>query len=232
MQIQILELIEGAKAAKGLTVIIDVFRAFTVACYAIESGATRIIPVRTLDQAYALKASNPSYKLVGERGGIMPEGFHFGNSPFNMLHANLTNTTLVHTTSAGTQGIVNASQASEIITGAFVNAEAIVQYILQKNPSHVSLVAMGWGGVENTDEDTLCATYIRDRLLGLQPDFNEMKRFITEESKTGNFLDLSDRASAPIEDFELCLQLNRFPFVLKVIPYLDGLHELQVIKMN
>jgi 2-phosphosulfolactate phosphatase len=91
---------------------------------------------------------------------------------------------------------------------------------------------MGWGGEESTDEDTLCATYIRDRLLGLDPDFNEMKRFITEESTTGNFLDVTDRESAPVEDFELCLQLNRFPFVLKVIPYLDELHELQVIKMN
>lgn len=30
MNIQILELIEGAKAAKGLTVIIDVFRVMTV----------------------------------------------------------------------------------------------------------------------------------------------------------------------------------------------------------
>lgn len=232
MHIQILELTEGAKAAKGLTVIIDVFRAFTVACYAIESGASRIIPVRTLEQAFSLKAKNPMYKLVGERGGIMPEGFHFGNSPFSILHTDLTNSTLVHTTSAGTQGIVNASQASEIITGAFVNAEAIVQYILQKNPAHVSLVAMGWGGMESTDEDKLCAIYIRDRLLGLDPDFDEMKRFITEDSKTGNFLDVSDRESAPIEDFELCLQLNRFPFVLKVIPFQDDLHELQVIKMN
>jgi 2-phosphosulfolactate phosphatase len=232
MQIQILELIEGAKAAKGLTVIIDVFRAFSVACYAIESGASLIIPVRTLDQAFKLKLLHPAYKLVGERGGIMPEGFQFGNSPFSMMNTDLTNQTLVHTTSAGTQGIINAREATEIITGAFVNADAIVQYIQLQNPTHVSLVAMGWGGEESTDEDTLCATYIRDRLLGLDPDFNEMKRFITEESKTGNFLDVTDRESAPVEDFELCLQLNRFPFVLKVIPYLDELHELQVIKMN
>ena len=32
MEIQILELIEGARAARGLTVIIDVFRAFTLEC--------------------------------------------------------------------------------------------------------------------------------------------------------------------------------------------------------
>ena len=33
MRVQILELIEGAKKAEGLTVIIDVFRAFTTECY-------------------------------------------------------------------------------------------------------------------------------------------------------------------------------------------------------
>ena len=42
MNIKILKLIEGAKKAEGLTVIIDVFRAFTVACYAFNNGA-RII---------------------------------------------------------------------------------------------------------------------------------------------------------------------------------------------
>ena len=33
MEIRILELIEGAKKAEGLTVIIDVFRAFSLECY-------------------------------------------------------------------------------------------------------------------------------------------------------------------------------------------------------
>ena len=33
MQIDILQLTEGAKRAKGTTVVIDVFRAFSTACY-------------------------------------------------------------------------------------------------------------------------------------------------------------------------------------------------------
>ncbi len=39
MNIRILELIEGAKAARGLTVIIDVFRAMTVEAYVIQNSA-------------------------------------------------------------------------------------------------------------------------------------------------------------------------------------------------
>jgi 2-phosphosulfolactate phosphatase len=37
MEIEILEFAEGARKARGLTVIIDVFRAFSVACYAIDA---------------------------------------------------------------------------------------------------------------------------------------------------------------------------------------------------
>ena len=45
MNIQIFELIDGAKAAKGLTVIIDVFRAMTVEAYVIRNGAADLIPI-------------------------------------------------------------------------------------------------------------------------------------------------------------------------------------------
>ena len=45
MKIQILELIEGAKRAEGLTVIIDVFRAFTTECYCFAGGAEKSYPV-------------------------------------------------------------------------------------------------------------------------------------------------------------------------------------------
>ena len=45
MHIEVLDLIEGAKQARGLTVIIDVFRAFSTACYVVQNGAREIIPV-------------------------------------------------------------------------------------------------------------------------------------------------------------------------------------------
>ena len=55
MKIQILELIEGAKQAEGLAVIIDVFRAFTTECYAFDRGALLCYPVGELEEAFALK---------------------------------------------------------------------------------------------------------------------------------------------------------------------------------
>ena len=55
MKIEILEFVEGAKKAKGVAVIIDVFRAFSVGCYAFDAGAVRIIATADVDDAFQLK---------------------------------------------------------------------------------------------------------------------------------------------------------------------------------
>jgi len=59
MDIEMLHLVDGARQATGLTVIIDVFRAFSTSCYTVFQGASRIIPVGDLDLAYELKKKNP-----------------------------------------------------------------------------------------------------------------------------------------------------------------------------
>jgi hypothetical protein len=61
LDIDVLHLIEGAKQARGLTVIIDVFRAFSTACYAVRNGAVGILPVGDIDVAYRLKKENPDF---------------------------------------------------------------------------------------------------------------------------------------------------------------------------
>jgi 2-phosphosulfolactate phosphatase len=215
MEIEILQLLEGAKKAKGLTVIIDVFRAFSTACYAFGNGIQKIYPVGNLEKAYQLKQQNPNFILVGERNEQKPEGFDFGNSPSQLLEANLSGKTMVHTTSSGTQGIANAIYADEILTGSFVNARAIVEYIRKKNPKKVSLVCMGYSCQFPTDEDTLLALYVKNELEGVSNDFQAM----VEQLRNGDgarFFAPEKQKWAPAADFDLCLSLNRFDFVLKV----------------
>ncbi|MBP3962563.1 2-phosphosulfolactate phosphatase [Paenibacillus lignilyticus] len=226
MDIQIYHFVEGARQARGLTVIIDVFRAFSVACYVTAGGVQNLLPVGSMDTAYRLKQDNPEYILIGERGGVIQPGFDYGNSPFSIQAVDFSGRTIVHTTSAGTQGLVNAVNADEIITGSFVNAQAIIDYIRIRNPKHVSLVCMGWGALEEADEDTLFAQYVKNALEGKPNDFQDIVRYLSLESKTGKFLDMTD-ASAPPEDFDLCLSLNRFPFVLKAEPHGESLIRLR-----
>ena len=83
MDIKILHMIEGAKEARGITVIIDVFRAFSVEAYFFSKGAEAIIPVGDVDLAYKLKEKNPEIKIVAvepllspmlSRGKFSPHG--------------------------------------------------------------------------------------------------------------------------------------------------------------
>jgi 2-phosphosulfolactate phosphatase len=230
MKVNILQLLEGAKRAEGLTVIIDVFRAFSTACYAIDAGIQGIYPVGDLEKAYQMKLENPDFILVGERNEQKPEGFDFGNSPSQLLEASLNGRIMVHTTSSGTQGIANATGASEILTGSFVNAQAIINYIRKQHPEQVSLVCMGYSCQYPTDEDTLLAVYIKNELEGVPNDFQSM----VEQIRNGagaRFFAPEKQKWAPIADFNLCLSLNRFNFVLKVMQE-NGLNYLQKIELD
>jgi 2-phosphosulfolactate phosphatase len=214
MNVRILQLIKGARAARGLAVIIDVFRAMTMACYFIAGGARRIIPVGELGLAYELKKRNPDFILAGERRGKILPGFAWGNSPAHIEHEEFSGKTIVQTTSAGTQGIANASGADEIITGSFVNAGAVIRYIQTKNPAELSLVCMGEDALRPTEEDTFFAEYVRDTLEGKKPDFPALVEVIRRTSGS-RFFDPANAASEPSRDFDLSLDLDRFDFVLR-----------------
>ena len=81
MDIEILQLTEGAMKARGLTVVIDVFRAFSTACYIFAAGAEKIIPVEHVEEAFNLKKIFPEVVMLGERLERKVPGFDFGNSP-------------------------------------------------------------------------------------------------------------------------------------------------------
>ena len=215
MNIRILQLVEGAQQARGLTVIIDVFRAFTVEAWLSHNHAAAIIPVGDIQTALDYRANHPDALLCGERGGRKIEGFDFGNSPSAIEHTDLTGKTVVHTTSAGTQGIANALGAEEIIGGALVNASAIARYIRNQNPNEVSLVCMGLAGLEETQEDTLCARYIKS-LLEDQPIADmDAEIDILKRTSGAKFFDPAQQDVFPEADFHLSTQVDRFDFVLR-----------------
>jgi 2-phosphosulfolactate phosphatase len=69
MNIKILPGLKGAKKAKGIAVIIDVFRASTTILAVLQQGAKNIIPVKSIEQALLFKKQDSSCILVGERNG-------------------------------------------------------------------------------------------------------------------------------------------------------------------
>lgn len=216
MELQILELLEGARRARGLTVVIDVFRAFSLEAYLFARGAKEIYAVGAEASARRLKEEYPGALLVGERGGKILPGFDYGNSPSQTEGADLPGRTVIHTTSAGTQGLVAAAVgASELLTGSLANAEAIARYIRACDPDVLSLVAMGWNGRDSSPEDTLCARLIAAKLQGRTLDMDREMAIVRAHPQGAKFFDPAQQEVFPERDYWLCTAVDRFDFVIR-----------------
>jgi 2-phosphosulfolactate phosphatase len=213
--VRVTDFVAGARSARGIAVVIDVFRAFSLAAYAMARGAKAVIPQAYIDDARALKRANPDWLLVGERHARRLPGFDCGNSPTDLQTFDLARKTLVHTTHAGTQGLVNAIGADEVLTGALVNADAIVRYIRARNPREVTLVRMGHEARERCDEDDACAQLLEARLTGQSCDASGLRERLRHASSAVKFFDPACDW-APEQDFYLCTEVDRFDFVLRL----------------
>ena len=153
MEIRLGSQVRDAREAEGTVIIIDVFRAFTTAAIAFDRGGREITLVAEAEDALVLHRRGVGDLLMGEVGGERPDGFDFGNSPFEVSQAELDGKTLVQSTRAGTVGVVAAAKADTIYLGSFVVAQATVDAILKDNPSLVTIIAMGDQGIVRSDED-------------------------------------------------------------------------------
>ena len=228
MDIRILHLTEGARQAEGLAVIIDVFRAFSLECCLADMGAREIRPVGAIEEALAWRERDPECVLIGERHGRKLEGFDFGNSPSTVSPEAIRGRRIIHTTSAGTQGVTGAAGAEEILTGSFLNAGAIAEYIRKRAPEKVSLVCMGREGLEEAEEDELCAVYLRSLLEGRpMGDIDERLKGLRQGGGK-HFFDPENQEVFPEKDFWMCIDRNRFDFVLSVQKDELGLISLKI----
>ena len=229
MNIRTLHMIEGAREARGIAVIIDVFRAFSTEAYLLARGAKKVIPVGEESLARRLKTETPDVILAGERRGKILPGFDMGNSPAQAEALEVAGKTVVHTTSAGTQGIANAIHADEILGGSLVTARAIADYIRTSGATEVSLVAMGLDAVSETEEDTLCADYIRALLEGRELDMeSEVEKLKTTSG--AKFFDPAQNDVFPEADFHMCVAVDKFDFVLRLVKPKDGLPYMEAVR--
>lgn len=119
---------ERAAVARGVVIVIDVIRAFSVAAYAFTGGARELWLVRTVEEAFALRERAPDALLAGEVGGRLIAGFDFDNSPARMAAADVRERLIIQRTGAGTQGAVSAGAATHLLLAALVNARATAAY--------------------------------------------------------------------------------------------------------
>ena len=218
MKINFDRLLSGAQNAKGLAVIIDVYRAYSCTPLLFSLGIKKAILVATPTDAFALKDQDSDLVLIGEVGGIPIEGFDYGNSPSQILNAKsdqFKGKTIVQRTSSGVQGAIAAlASADEVLLGSYNLAQATARYIRSTKHTEVSLVAMGWDLKEIAPEDEWCARYLAYLLNA--GDYNHLQalREILFHQTTRKFLS-GNAAHFPAEDPIVCLQRDIHDFVLR-----------------
>ena len=215
MDIHIESLIEGARRSRGTTVVIDVFRAFTTAAVALSRGARRIVLTAEPAEALALRAQGVGDLCMGEVGGVRPPGFDFGNSPYELMHADVWEKTLVQSTRSGTVGACAVPEGQPIYAASLVVARATAARIGRRRPSEVTLVAMGLGGLMRADEDEVCAMYLRNLLEGRDTDHGAMRSLIMASAQAARFGDPVLPHFHP-GDREIALEVDRFDFAITV----------------
>lgn len=202
----------------GAVVAIDVIRAFTTAAYAFGAGADAIYLVSTVDEAVTFTRTYPGTLAMGENHGRRPEGFHFSNSPVEIARSDLTGRTLVQRTSAGTQGVLAAANATRLWCASLVCASATASAINDAGlgpPTYVITGRFQDGLPDSGSDDVACAEYIERIRTGLSVDEAECIDRVANSSEAVRTLLLGDGNADP-DDIVLATRIDVFNFSMEV----------------
>jgi 2-phosphosulfolactate phosphatase len=220
--------VEGAREARGLVVVIDVLRAFTVSACALAAGASRCVLVREVAEAHALSRTIPDSVVSAEVDGLPVPGVPISNSPTMVASAALAGMTLIQRSSAGTQGAVAAAAADRVLAGSLVVARATARCINRLEPWRVVLVATG--APDGHPEDRACADYITALVRGEEPDLDALLAPL-RDSERYRRMRAGEVPGFPPSDLSLALAADRFDFVMAVTRE-DGLVVLRKLSVD
>jgi 2-phosphosulfolactate phosphatase len=210
-------------------VVIDVLRAFTVVPWLFARGVARVLAVAERDHAERLRDTTlPGALLAGESGGRRLPGFDLGNSPSEVRdHADLTGATVVHRTSAGTQGLARTAGSGLVLAASFATARATARVLAATSTSRVTFVVTGASLGRDGDEDLAAAELIAARLRGEDPDPVPFLARVAP-SDAGRHFSPSGPDWAPVADLELALEVDRFDHALSATPASDVPEAIEV----
>lgn len=150
---------------KPVCIVVDVLRASSSVVWLLESRARTVFPVEDLETARR-KAAQQGCLLAGERGGMPPPGFNFGNRPTEFRRINLNDQDVVFSTSNGTAAIASLKNAQTILMGCMNNATACCKRAFEearRSDAMIGVVCAGQDGRFALD-DGVCAGFLVDTL--------------------------------------------------------------------
>jgi 2-phosphosulfolactate phosphatase len=215
----------GARAAAragSVVVVVDTFRASTTIAVLVSKGA-QVVPVASIERAYSYDGAD---LRIGERGSAKVAGFDFGNSPTEILEAELPpKSTVALSTTNGTRVVEAARGARAILTGAFVNAGALAEDLAAGtcDGAEVVVVGCGWEG-RRASEDEAAAGAILNRLHSRGAKLDGRARRVVEGYLSRPVRTLRNNSAALRlkrlgyeRDLEFCLAEDTVPVVPRLV---------------
>lgn len=146
---------------QNIVVIVDILRATSSICAAIQNGVKNIIPVATVEEARKMKQQG--YMVASERDGYVLDFADFGNSPFNFTPEIVKDQEIVYSTTNGTRCIHMASHSKAVVIGSFLNISALADWLINQDAS-VLIFCASWKDRFSL-EDTVFAGALAERLM-------------------------------------------------------------------
>ncbi len=211
----------------AVVVIIDIFRATSTIAAALYNGAASVIPVATVAECIELGKHTPNSITAGERDGKIAPGLEHGNSPSEYPPAFINGKTLVLTTTNGTRLLHMVKDAATIITGSFLNLDAVCDF-LTGQCRNVLLACSAWKDRFNL-EDTLFAGAVASRIANnfdMNCDSTRAAAYLYQASEGRDIIGFLSNSSHYLRlaaygleaDMEYCATPNLHP----VVPILRG----------
>ncbi len=155
-------LVDRYDLSNRIVVVTDVLRATSAMVAGLANGVVAIRPVETIEASAELRTQG--YLAAAEREGQVVAGFDFGNSPYAFMKPEVQGQKIALTTTNGTRAIAMVAGAPLVLIGAFINLQAIVDF-LKNRSEDVLILCSGWKDNFNL-EDSLFAGAVVAGLRG------------------------------------------------------------------
>jgi 2-phosphosulfolactate phosphatase len=157
--------------ARSVCVVVDVLRASSSIVTLLERGAESVVAAGDIEGARKLAERLPGYVLCGEKDGLPPEGFAYGNSPSEFSRLDFAGKSVILATSNGTRILAALAEAPALLVGSLLNRTAVagaaVAIARERGLDIAVVCSAAYGGATFVLEDALGAGAIVDAALRL-----------------------------------------------------------------
>ncbi|MGD0115238.1 MAG: 2-phosphosulfolactate phosphatase [Dehalococcoidia bacterium] len=182
------------KPESNACLLIDALRASSSIATLFAQGAEEIVVAGSIAAARRLAALKPvRYLLCGERFGLAPRGFDYGNSPSEFAALDMRGRRAVLATTNGTRALYTLAGSPAVLVGALLNATAAAEMLFAEARSR------------ELDATFVCAGLERGNGFSLEDAFvaGAMVEIAVEQARRdGAVLALSDAALAACRLFQ------------------------------